>query len=652
MIDILEKWDLNSKSNLILEKRFNLFDKIKSFVRPEDQAEYFISFTDVKGKLGINPQFSSGGTPVGVYGYPLTPKIFEQFINNQLPYGQDRKYISIGKINLNNKKMGVFGGYNQNETSFKDVYDDILNLLNLSSRAEDNKQNNFISDEEKKFLNANYDYNIKTLNEILIKFKSISQSIAELIFKVVSASSSAGEVYGKIEFDDLYKKIIQDIDNLRSEIYTSFSNSNMRQIRQYYTIQISDFVNDLNTRSKEACLYDISMLTNPLRRFINTHNQEDSINFKSYKNYYLDEKNLNKFFNSIFSAASGNIRPAIELNKLLKNISSESVTLEGLKKINYRFRDITNTSKNSSMSDKNMSFKQKQSPVLNPESHEFIETSNLPLSTLWQLAYQLARDSASNKFSKNIGIGEMIAVTWSKILMKLGYGAFIDYGSGAIHSAEDSQILLFPGSYEYLGQFENDIFKSRETQSKWRDSIQNQTGNAISITNTSIKSSLFLDPPFNGLVRSNLYIRNSNFKSDAEIGFSNVIFTKSNINLSKGSSMRLTGKCTFEYSPLTFSGGDFSCSNIVFYVEDLKTPILICNKYESQVEKLLDDIEINYSTYNYDNIEDEPELLYDLINSFNLSDSEKINYILFDKIFTHEHEHLVDYYREIRGHGN
>ncbi len=46
-------------------------------------------------KLGVNPHSQYNETPNGIYGYPLTNEIFNQFKNDKLPFADKEKYIHI-----------------------------------------------------------------------------------------------------------------------------------------------------------------------------------------------------------------------------------------------------------------------------------------------------------------------------------------------------------------------------------------------------------------------------------------------------------------------------------------------------------------------------------------------------------------------------
>lgn len=67
----------------------NLWSTISKYAN----GQYYITFSDI-AKVGVNP-LSNFNTPLGVYCYPLTKEIFDDYKSGQLPFASDRKYVCI-----------------------------------------------------------------------------------------------------------------------------------------------------------------------------------------------------------------------------------------------------------------------------------------------------------------------------------------------------------------------------------------------------------------------------------------------------------------------------------------------------------------------------------------------------------------------------
>jgi len=103
--------------------------------------DYAIQFADLP-KIGINPR-SIYDTPVAICGYPLTRDIYNQLINNTIPFAQDRKYMHLFKI-----KDGLnVNDYNQSK--YEQDLKKILELVkNNNEWQEKIKFDEFKSDED------------------------------------------------------------------------------------------------------------------------------------------------------------------------------------------------------------------------------------------------------------------------------------------------------------------------------------------------------------------------------------------------------------------------------------------------------------------------------------------------------------------------
>ena len=66
---------------------------ILSYIR-ENKPYYYIHLSEDIDYTGINVN-TTFSTPAGLYLYPLTSSIYNQFINHNLPFAGNRKYVHI-----------------------------------------------------------------------------------------------------------------------------------------------------------------------------------------------------------------------------------------------------------------------------------------------------------------------------------------------------------------------------------------------------------------------------------------------------------------------------------------------------------------------------------------------------------------------------
>jgi hypothetical protein len=79
-------------SDILLEGRLeDLLEGLQKYVN----KGYFIHFGEYN-KVGINPR-SGYDTPLGIYCYPLTQKIYNALVNDKLPFASEMPYIHVIK---------------------------------------------------------------------------------------------------------------------------------------------------------------------------------------------------------------------------------------------------------------------------------------------------------------------------------------------------------------------------------------------------------------------------------------------------------------------------------------------------------------------------------------------------------------------------
>lgn len=67
---------------------------LKRVYKQNQDKQLFVHFSNLKGRLGINPK-SNYKTPIGVYGYPLDNEFIADFLNKSIPFAADRKYCYV-----------------------------------------------------------------------------------------------------------------------------------------------------------------------------------------------------------------------------------------------------------------------------------------------------------------------------------------------------------------------------------------------------------------------------------------------------------------------------------------------------------------------------------------------------------------------------
>jgi len=73
----------------------SVYDILEAYVQPVGKETHFIQFSNVE-KLGINPKYKWGFTPLGIYGYQLNPVVFKDFRSHYLKF-QEYKLIHLFK---------------------------------------------------------------------------------------------------------------------------------------------------------------------------------------------------------------------------------------------------------------------------------------------------------------------------------------------------------------------------------------------------------------------------------------------------------------------------------------------------------------------------------------------------------------------------
>lgn len=206
-----------SLNSLFLEARYGT-SKVASILQQYVDKGYFIQFSNIE-KLGINPR-SEFNTPLGIYAYPLTKRIYIQFRQDNIPFASDRKYIILFKPeNLNIVFINPGGDSEWGFEESEDFYSNPQLEATLKTKLLDDKniKNMFKKmKEDPNFSSLNYEYYswrqdflrwrrdiTKDAPDDVEFFKQFCTENFELVLKQFIRDGSVGSRY-KTEFGKLW----------------------------------------------------------------------------------------------------------------------------------------------------------------------------------------------------------------------------------------------------------------------------------------------------------------------------------------------------------------------------------------------------------------------------------------------------------------
>jgi len=124
--EVVKKYIYNEKT--AAKKRGIVLSTILEELKEYVDKNFCIQFSDVN-KLGIYPKshLKFHDTPIGIYFYPLTQKIFNLLKEGEIPFAQDRKYIILFK--LTNYKKVLLTSEEFNEEDFNNYLKSLMTDL-------------------------------------------------------------------------------------------------------------------------------------------------------------------------------------------------------------------------------------------------------------------------------------------------------------------------------------------------------------------------------------------------------------------------------------------------------------------------------------------------------------------------------------------
>lgn len=120
---IREFVNLLIKKKLLKERARDDFDFIKKYV---NVPNVFITFRNHL-TMNINPR-TNYATPIGLYAYPLNSDIYDQLINNDIPFASEAKYLILFKNKSPNTTINLSTIGNSAKQYAKKLFSDFISV--------------------------------------------------------------------------------------------------------------------------------------------------------------------------------------------------------------------------------------------------------------------------------------------------------------------------------------------------------------------------------------------------------------------------------------------------------------------------------------------------------------------------------------------
>lgn len=388
--------------------------------------------TSKEPKLGVNPKAKSGGTPIGIYAYPIDYVIKK---DAKVPYGENRNFLLVFKI----KRKNILYA-NKNNKEITDL-DEIIKLLQIE---ESETVKDIIAKQTKYFEKSIEKINLSTKKElkneipaVIVNFifktlESWAKDTPPLKIKKLSNFYKSPELYFGTEDDDDKKSYIE---YFLLKMYRIFDNEGqLKNIKININLEELTFeIVDENgvVRDKNGQLIkDISILEK----------------FEHIEKEYGATRRLLKILSL----------------QIIKNSSPEKDLIfkkfeEKIIKISDKissFLKAAEKQKEKKISDFNFPFKEEFIKIANEYDLDLLANLENLLKNWSSSEIGASRSTnASNFVYKFTGIlSKEIAnikdrqyyVVWTELLKRLGFkGVVDDEGSSTIHASEPIQSVFF-----------------------------------------------------------------------------------------------------------------------------------------------------------------------------------------------------------------
>lgn len=174
----------SARKNSELNLKVSVIDALLPY---KDDPTLFISFTDIN-KVGINPMYSYGSTPLGIYAYPLR-WAYEELINKSIPFAMNRPLVHLLRVDADSRN--ILNDRTYSSSKFNSDKKKLEKIFNFAREKSDSELNSNISTKTlswKDFVEKTYkEYNSK---RIINKFWDLSRNVAIALSKVGSNVSA------------------------------------------------------------------------------------------------------------------------------------------------------------------------------------------------------------------------------------------------------------------------------------------------------------------------------------------------------------------------------------------------------------------------------------------------------------------------------
>ena len=139
LLDEAPKWKTLAQTGELspadVQRLPNPLEEVRRYVGLPYHYIHFAKFQ----KIGVNPR-SAFSTPIGIYAYPLTKRIFEDGLANKIPFASSEPYIVVFKA-TNPQKLLQFRFYNDQK-----YLEDVAKLRRLNPQISDKEFNLILND--------------------------------------------------------------------------------------------------------------------------------------------------------------------------------------------------------------------------------------------------------------------------------------------------------------------------------------------------------------------------------------------------------------------------------------------------------------------------------------------------------------------------
>lgn len=446
------------KTNLVDPKtgkawRYNSVIQRLKIIRKEqeekgvDSKELWVSFSNVT-RLGIYPAAADGGTPIGLYAYPIDYVIQKK---GDVPYGEDRKYMLVFKAKRKNvisieekdkEEISDFKTIHSHLSSegIRQKFDTFLTKRRFAvsrfiNSLVDKLDNNMVKDVVRKYLDSVVGYVFEKLENRLIYSDNMKEraKIDDILSELTETNEFKKQMIEERMKDYILKMTVRYEGNQPG--YTT-------RVKKYDKVDPQTFTATLSPEAietyKKYSLYDgdehtlFQILKNKENAYDRSEREFERISMLWMFLYsdYSKSKAGQKIINSINSLKE-KIQKFIEEFQKKHDEIKDSVSFpfqEELKKYAEKkgldwFNALVQAISSIGSANK--------SRTSGSFVYRFTE----------QLAQQMARKSNKKYY-----------VIWMKILKELGLSGIADeFGTGTIHTGEPTQGVFFdPKQFELI----------------------------------------------------------------------------------------------------------------------------------------------------------------------------------------------------------